>query len=402
MGFSEKKLIILSALVERGGLQHIINVASKILCNPIFVYDLSRKILAKSDSSPEDKETWAQLFPDGYMMFNNLVEVENAGVYTQIFSSDKPVFGKFNFFPKRFLGCRIRDKSSIVGIVTLVENNPIQDDTLELLVILCKAVLYEMLYIDRAIAMQKTPYFNLFKDLIENNVTKQEIHERITSLCTTFYDKMRLMLIQYSSQSPGLSIYYIRESLDSSLHSSYSIIYDDAILLVLDDSFDHEFVLTTVNKCFSGISIRIGVSRVFNQITALPDAYRQAKSAIRINKKLNNGTTISFYDDIYIYHFFEIAAKECNPRDFSDPVIEILKTYDKENETCLKDTLETYLDFGRNIHKTAKQMYLHKNTLYYRIHKIEELCSINLDDERICFNLQFSFKLLRLIEKNIL
>ncbi|MFZ7121382.1 MAG: PucR family transcriptional regulator [Eubacteriaceae bacterium] len=399
MEFSEKKSIILNALVERGGLQHIINIASEVLNNPIFVYDLSRKILAKSYSRTEDQETWNQLFPDGHMTFNDLVEVENAGVYTQIFNSDKPVIGKFDFFPKRFLGCRIRDKNSVIGIVTLVENNPTHDDTLELLVILCKAVLYEMLYIDRTAAMQKTPYYSLFKDLIENNVTKTEMRERIASLKANFYDQMRLILIEYTSRSPGLSIYYIIESLDISLHSSYSIIYDDGILLLFDNSINHEFVISVINKFFLGISIQIGVSRVFNDITYLDDAYRQAKSAIRINKKLNNDSSLCFYDNIVLYHFFEIAGKECNPRDFYDPVIDILKKYDKENEACLADTLEKYLEFGRNIQRTADHMYMHKNTLYYRIHKIEELCSIFLTDEQVCFNLQFSFKLLRFIDK---
>lgn len=392
----KKKLIILNALIERSGLQHIINVASKVLGNPIFVYDLSWRILAKSDSRPEDQEIWAQLFPDGHLVFNDLVEVENAGIFTQIFNNDQPVFGKFDFFPKRFLGCRVRDKSNVVGIVTLVEDKAIQDDDAELLIILCKAVLYEMLYLDRT-AMQKTPYFSLFKDIIEGNGSKKEIHERVSSIHVSFPGQMRLILIEYTSQNSGLSVYYIRESLDASLHSSYSIVYDGAILLVLNAGLDHEFAMSVIDKCFFGISVQIGISRIFNDIMQLPDAYRQARSAVRINKKLDTDSSVCAYEDIVLYHFFEIAGKECNPRDFSDPIIEFLKAYDEENSTSLTATLEAYLGFGRHIQKTADHMFLHKNTLYYRIRKIEELCAISLEDEQVCFSLQFSFKLLHFI-----
>lgn len=37
MEFPEKKAIILNALIERRGLQHIVNVASEVMDNPIFV-----------------------------------------------------------------------------------------------------------------------------------------------------------------------------------------------------------------------------------------------------------------------------------------------------------------------------------------------------------------------------
>lgn len=102
-------------------------------------------------------------------------------IYAQLLNDDKPVFGSFDFFPQRFLGCRIRDKDSVIGFVTMVENNLAQDDDPELLVILCKSVLFEMLYRGRT-AMQRIPYFGLFKDIIELNATKKELKERISSL----------------------------------------------------------------------------------------------------------------------------------------------------------------------------------------------------------------------------
>ncbi|ACL19887.1 hypothetical protein [Desulfitobacterium hafniense] len=79
MEFPEKKAIILNALIERHGLQHIVNVASEVMGNPVFVYDISWKILARSNSRAEDEETWAVLFPDGHLVFDDLMKVEKAG-----------------------------------------------------------------------------------------------------------------------------------------------------------------------------------------------------------------------------------------------------------------------------------------------------------------------------------
>ncbi|MGB4430006.1 MAG: hypothetical protein WBI48_10285 [Thermacetogeniaceae bacterium] len=173
MEFSEKKAMLLNALIERRGLQYIVNVASQVMNNPIFVYDTSWKILAKSNSRPEDEETWAKLFPEGHLVFKDLLEVERAGIFAQLLNDDKPIFGSFAFFPHRFLGCRVRDKGSVVGIVTMVEINKAQAGDLELMVILSKFILFEMLYCGRT-AMQRIPYFGLFKDLIEGNAQENE------------------------------------------------------------------------------------------------------------------------------------------------------------------------------------------------------------------------------------
>ena len=48
MTFAKKKETILNALIERKGLQYLTDIVSKVLNNPIFIYDVSGKFLAKS------------------------------------------------------------------------------------------------------------------------------------------------------------------------------------------------------------------------------------------------------------------------------------------------------------------------------------------------------------------
>lgn len=53
-GFSQRKDMLLNALIERKGLQYLTNTAAQALDNPIFLYDMSGKILAMSDVSGHD------------------------------------------------------------------------------------------------------------------------------------------------------------------------------------------------------------------------------------------------------------------------------------------------------------------------------------------------------------
>ena len=61
------------------------------------------------------------------------------------------------------------------------------------------------------------------------------------------------------------------------------------------------------------------------------------------------------------------------------------------------ETVEAYLRCGKNVQEAALGANVHKNTMYYRIQKLEELFDISFDDEDLCFALQLSFRLLKLI-----
>ena len=57
-----------------------------------------------------------------------------------------------------------------------------------------------------------------------------------------------------------------------------------------------------------------------------------------------------------------------------------LEMYDNENGSFLIDTLVNYYMNGFNIGKTAQMMFVHRNSLQYRLKKIEEILGIRLDD----------------------
>ena len=53
--------------------------------------------------------------------------------------------------------------------------------------------------------------------------------------------------------------------------------------------------------------------------------------------------------------------------------------YDKENESDLVKTLFYYLSSNGSLKETAKQLYIHRNSVKYRIDRIKEIADITLD-----------------------
>ena len=62
------------------------------------------------------------------------------------------------------------------------------------------------------------------------------------------------------------------------------------------------------------------------------------------------------------------------------PAVKYLKKYDKKNKTNYLETLREYLNCALNTTEAVDRLFIHRNTLYYRLKKIEELCEIDLTD----------------------
>lgn len=65
---------------------------------------------------------------------------------------------------------------------------------------------------------------------------------------------------------------------------------------------------------------------------------------------------------------------------FMHPAIKILRKYDGENGAELIKTLEQYLICGGNVVRTAKALFIHRNSLMYRLDKIQQLTGLDLLD----------------------
>ncbi|MGO5161024.1 MULTISPECIES: PucR family transcriptional regulator [unclassified Bilifractor] len=395
MDISQKKDKVLNALIEHKGIQSITDIGEEVLGNPLFIYDISGKILAKS-SSMEAVSVWKNLIPDDYLDAEKLHLAEQGGAIERILSYDDPVIAKFPYSPYRVMGCRIRDKDSAVGISTVVELHKIKEEDKDLLVMISKTILFELLYRERT-AMQTIPYFNLLKDIIEETDSEGSIRERCNVLKLKIPQDMILLGIKFSGKRENsLSLFYIRQKMMTILPSSLCIIYDGSLLIILDKKHFRKDLIDQIKNAFSNYEMRIGVSRLFHDIMDIKHAFKEMQAIQNVYMKLGIERPVTYYDEIVLYHFMELASHEYDLKEFLDPSIRALQEYDRMNGSFLCESVEAYLEAGRNIQKAADIMHMHKNTLYYRLKKAEDIAQINLDDENICFNLQLSFRMNRM------
>ena len=61
---------------------------------------------------------------------------------------------------------------------------------------------------------------------------------------------------------------------------------------------------------------------------------------------------------------------------------------------CRINALEVFLEQGCNIAAATDALYVHRNTVKYRIKRIEEIMNIDLKDVTVQFNLRLAFKIM--------
>jgi DNA-binding PucR family transcriptional regulator len=138
--------------------------------------------------------------------------------------------------------------------------------------------------------------------------------------------------------------------------------------------FLHEIKKIIVEKYYA-----IGISIQFATLTELRSRYQQTLITIA------EGKTGIYDASLIAYKNLLKTAKEANGNAaFLHPALQILRDYDTGHNTDLYKTLFEYLCHERNKIETAKVLYLHRNSLGYRLNQIEELTGTSFaqSDER--------------------
>ena len=72
-----------------------------------------------------------------------------------------------------------------------------------------------------------------------------------------------------------------------------------------------------------------------------------------------------------------------------------LYKYDIDNNTSLGFTLYTYIKCNRSLVICSKELYVHKNTITYRLNKIKDILNDNLDSSSINLNYLHSLLIIK-------
>lgn len=158
-------------------------------------------------------------------------------------------------------------------------------------------------------------------------------------------------------------------------------------------------ILLELKKFFKNHSFNIGVSKICNNLKYLNYAYEEAEFSLKIGKKLNYDRNVFYYNDYIIYHLlYEIGDHPTLLKIYRNTV-ERLIDYDFKNNSELLYTTKVYIDNDFNINQASEKLFIHRNTLYKRIDRINSILDFDINKSENSLILQISLKLNEILIK---
>lgn len=122
----------------------------------------------------------------------------------------------------------------------------------------------------------------------------------------------------------------------------------------------------------------IGVGKLTKSIRCLYKSYRQAQAIMRLQKNQSIPKEQYMYQDMGLYRILLGIEDTDISQDYVQAVLAPLIHYDQEQDTDLAQTLRCYLKHNGSVQKTADELYIHRNTVTYKIHKAAQILDIDL------------------------
>lgn len=142
-----------------------------------------------------------------------------------------------------------------------------------------------------------------------------------------------------------------------------------------------------------GIAVRIGVGGEVGGFSSCFTSYKQATSALRMSAIYGTKSDVSTYKEYAL-----IKVLEEMPRHKLVEFLDILE--DSEAKGMLQDpemisTAEEFLHTSLNVSETSRNLYMHRNTLMYRLDKIERTTGLDIRK----FQDAMTFRLIMILHK---
>ncbi|MCM3706959.1 MULTISPECIES: PucR family transcriptional regulator [Cytobacillus] len=157
----------------------------------------------------------------------------------------------------------------------------------------------------------------------------------------------------------------------------------------------HELTNTVLSQ-FRQLTVYAGIGGEYSSILKLPKSYREALEVIKAAKFIGSPEELPYeYKKLWVFRYLEPIAQHNSKTNYVSEDLMKLQKKDMESQTSLLKTLEVYLLNNCRLKPTAEQLFIHTNTLKYRMKQITDLTSIDFDDFNTRCQLYIDLQLLK-------
>lgn len=396
--------LMLKTLIKGKNLNEIVSIGSRLLKNPIIITDVFYKVIAMSDVDI-DEPIWKFAKEYGYCSQEAINKFRCEGVTEKTIESEDPIVlnsGLAKSIP-RIIG-KIMTGDKVIGYMGIFKvDSEFEENNLEMTNMLLRVVAIEM---ERNMRMENSLtkiYESLIIDLLNGEMRSPKIlKSRLQAakwILKTFFCVVNITLSKIDDSIWLFDYFY--DQLKECTVLSKVVKYKNSIVIVINYDKEEEYKreVKNINKILKQNDIKGGISRTFMSLKETINYYKQAYIACEIGGIINEKSKYMYdYEDIAVFHMFLKLQNIVDLSEFCHPAYDKLIEYDKINSTDYCNTLYEYIIFSNSISNSAEKLFIHRNTMSYRISKISQITGLDLNNGENIFRLYLSIKIKKWIK----
>ena len=225
---------------------------------------------------------------------------------------------------------------------------------------------------------------NFIKNLLLDNLLLVDIYNRAKKLHIDTEVKRVIFIVETSHEKDSVALDNIRSLLGGKTKDFVTAVDEKNIIIVkeLSERDDHKRldkmakeILTILKQEGYGEQIHIAYGTIVNDIKEVSKSYKEAKLALDVGKIFFGERDIVAYSALGIGRLiYQLPIPLCKM--FIKEIFEGKSPDDFDDETLT--TIGKFFENSLNVSETSRQLYIHRNTLVYRLDKLQKSTGLDL------------------------
>ena len=385
---------LINCAIRTQDINPIMNLAATKLGNPLILLDENLKILSYSNVFSIKDPIWAKNIQQGYCNYEFVAATSKIDVIKNSTLTTDAIIVTCPGSPLRKLSSKIICNNHLTGIVLmLATETPISAKHIELLPIISAAIGTTIQRYLNYLLSKNTLHQKLLYDLLIG-ASPKEIEPRISSLkFSSYLCTLYIHHSQFLRQSNLMD--QIAGKLVKLISHTHFTFHEGGIAALI--SLGNQCRLSNeqldlLDKLSKQEHLQIGISNTFFGIENFATYYAQAKRTLAILHNLQIERNIGCYEEFSFYDLLNNLKSSKSLEEYCHPALVILQKYDEANNTELYHTLYIYLECSCSIKLSSDFLFIHRNSLTYRLERIQKLIQGDLTDSNLRFLLRLSYR----------
>jgi len=235
---------------------------------------------------------------------------------------------------------------------------------------------------------------NFIKNLILDNLLLVDIYNRAKKLHIETDVKRVVYIIETKHEKDTNALETVRTLFANKTRDFITAVDEKSIILVKEvkgnESYDEldktADVIIDMLSTEAMSAAHVAYGTIVNDIREVSRSYKEAKMALDVGKIFYSNKNVVAYNRLGIGRLiYQLPIPLCQM--FIKEIFEGKAPDDFDDETL--STINKFFENSLNVSETSRQLYIHRNTLVYRLDKIQKITGLDLRvfDDAITFKI---------------